>query len=83
MATPTSDSRRPRRFRWCIPDYPKRLGWREIGQIVSTVFITLVSAVLTLGPGLDGGVGRWLLGLAMVLGFFGLVGIGIGLLRSR
>ncbi|WP_433781450.1 hypothetical protein ACQPX6_17005 [Actinomycetospora sp. CA-101289] len=57
--------------------YPKRLGWRDVGQIGSTVFITVVGAVLVLGVSTGGGVIRWLAGLAMVLGLIGLIGIGV------
>jgi hypothetical protein len=83
MPTSTGDFRGRRRFRWWIPDYPKRLGWRDVGQIASTAVITAIAAVLFLGVGADGGLVRWLAGLTVVLGLFGLVGIGIGLLRSR
>lgn len=83
MPASTGDSRGRRGFRWWIPDYPKRLGRRDVGQIAGTALTTVIAVLLFFGVGADGGLVRWLAGLAMVLGLFGLVGIGIGLLRSR
>ncbi len=80
----SSASRPPnrRQWRWWIPDYPERLDLRDVVHIASTVLLTVLFAIATIGYWGSGGL-TWLFALASALGAFGLVGIGVGLRRSR
>jgi hypothetical protein len=83
MSSPASEPSQRRHWVWWIPDYPERLGPRDIGQIASTVLLTVVFAIGAISTWGSGGVTPWLFALAAVLGAVGLVGLGLGLRRPR
>ncbi len=83
MPRSASEYQGRRQWRWWIPDYPERLGRRDIGQIAATLLLTVLFGAAAIGTWSSGSLAAWLSAVAAVLGLVGLVGIGIGLRRDR
>jgi len=83
MPRSASEDQGRRQWTWWIPDYPERLGRRDIVQIAATVLLTVLFGLAAIATWPSGSLAAWLSAVAAVLGLVGLVGIGIGLRRRE